>query len=81
MREKVSEILRQALALPVDARAALASSLLQSLDEDAIDENAELEWATEIARRVDELKARSVETIPWAEVRRRALARIHGPRR
>jgi putative addiction module component (TIGR02574 family) len=81
MGEKVAEILKQALALPPEARAALASSLLESLDEDAIDEDAELEWAREIARRVDELKAGTVETVPWAEVRRRAMVRTHGPRR
>jgi putative addiction module component (TIGR02574 family) len=79
MGEKVSELLKQALSLPAEARAALASSLLESLDEDTIDEAAELEWELEIARRVDELKSGTVPTIPWAEVRRRALARIHGP--
>ena len=46
-----------------------------------VDEGAELEWEREIARRVDELKAGTVKTIPRAEVRSRALARIHGTRR
>lgn len=81
MGEKVSELLKQALSLPAEARAALATSLLASLDEDTIDEEAELEWDREIARRVAELRAGTVETIPWGEVRRRALARIHGPHR
>ena len=81
MGEKVSELLKQALSLPADARAALASSLLESLDEDGIDEDAELEWAREIASRVAEIKAGTVAPVPWAEVRRRALARIHGPGR
>jgi hypothetical protein len=37
--------------------------LLASLDEDTVDEGAELEWEREIARRVDELKAGTVKTI------------------
>ena len=81
MTKKVAELLKQAMELPPEGRAALASSLLASLDDDAVDEGAELEWDREIARRVDELKAGSVTTIPWAEVRQRALARINGPRR
>jgi len=81
MGEKISNLLKQALELPAEARAALATSLLESLDDAAIDEDAELEWEREIARRVDELKSGGVRTVPWAEVRRRALARIHGPSR
>lgn len=80
MTEKVTELLKQAMELPPEGRAALASSLLASLD-DTVDEGAELEWEREIARRVDELKAGTVATIPWAEVRQRAIARINGPRR
>jgi len=80
MSDKVSDLLKEALTLPAEARAALATSLLSSLDEDAVDEGVELEWELEIARRVDELKAGAVSTIPWAEVRRRTLARIHEPR-
>jgi len=41
----------------------------------------ENEWEEEIARRVEELKAGIVSTIPWAEVRKRAIARILDPRR
>ena len=81
MSDKVSDLLKEALSLPPEARAALATSLLSSLDEDKVDEAAELEWEREIARRVDELKAGSVVTVPWVEVKKRALARIHGPRR
>jgi putative addiction module component (TIGR02574 family) len=81
MTEKVAELLKRAMELPPEGRAALASSLLASLDDDVVDEGAELEWEREIARRVEELKAGSVVTVPWAEVRQRALARIHGTRR
>ncbi len=78
MAEKVTDLLKQALALPPEARSALVSSLLASLEDEVLDEGAELEWEREIARRVDELKSGSVATIPWAEIRRRAVARLHG---
>ncbi len=81
MTEKVADLLKQALALPPEARSALASSLLASLEDATVDEGAELEWEREIARRVDELRAGTVATVPWAEVRKRALTRIHDPRR
>ena len=55
-------------------RAALAGSLLESLDIE-VDEDAEAAWATEVNRRVVELDSRALKTIPWAEVRRRRTAR------
>jgi len=75
MTEEVSELLRRALALPTDARAALAGSLLDSLDE-TVDESAEAEWEKEIVRRMEELKAGTVKTVPWTEVRRRLAAKL-----
>jgi putative addiction module component (TIGR02574 family) len=80
MTEKVADLLKQALALPPEARSALASYLLASLEDATADEGVELEWEQEIARRVDELRTGSVTTIPWAEVRQRAIARINGSR-
>jgi hypothetical protein len=50
MNREVSELLEKALSLPPEARAALAGSLLESLD-DQVDANAEDEWNREIARR------------------------------
>lgn len=75
MSDKVSDLLREALSLPAEARAALASSLLSSLDT-AVDESAELEWEQEIGRRVKELDSGTVATVPWAEVRKRLLAKL-----
>ena len=43
MTEKVAELLKQARELPPEGRAAIASSLLARLDEDTVDEGAELE--------------------------------------
>jgi putative addiction module component (TIGR02574 family) len=70
MKRDAAEILKAALALPTQARAALAGSLLESLDTE-VDEGAEAAWATEVTRRLAELDGRQVNTIPWAEVRRR----------
>jgi len=75
MTEEVSELLRKVLALPTEARAALAGSLLDSLDE-IVDESAEAEWEKEIVRRVAELNAGTVKTVPWTEVRRRLSAKL-----
>jgi putative addiction module component (TIGR02574 family) len=74
MKRNPAEILKEALALPTEARAALAGSLLDSLDTD-VDEDAEAAWAIEVTRRVAELDSGAVKTIPWAEVRRRLAAR------
>jgi putative addiction module component (TIGR02574 family) len=74
MKRDAAEILKEALALPTEARAALAGSLLDSLDTD-VDEDAEAAWAIQVNRRVAELDRGAVKTIPWAEVRRRLTAR------
>jgi putative addiction module component (TIGR02574 family) len=73
MTQEVSELLKKALALPPEARAALAGSLLESLD-DTVDVSAEQEWNEEIARRIQELDSGKVKPIPWAEARRQISA-------
>jgi putative addiction module component (TIGR02574 family) len=77
MTEEVSELLRKVLALPAEARAALAGSLLESL-EDAVDVSAEEAWSQEIARRIEELDSGKVKPIPWAEARRQIAAILNG---
>ena len=74
MTREAAEILKDALALPNEARAALAGSLLESLDTE-VDEDVEAAWATEVNRRRTELDGNTVKTVPWAEVRRRLTAR------
>jgi putative addiction module component (TIGR02574 family) len=74
MKRDAAEILKDALALPTEARAALAGSLLESLDTE-VDEDAEAEWASEVNRRLAEIDRREVKTIPWTEVRRRLAPR------
>jgi len=73
MNPDVSDLLKKALALPPEARAALAGSLLESLD-DTVDERAEEEWSKEIAHRIAELDSGKVKPIPWAEARRQISA-------
>ena len=63
MKRDAAEILKDALAVPIEARAALAGSLLESLETD-IDEDAEAAWATEVNRRIAELDSGVVRTIP-----------------
>ena len=75
--QEVSELLKKALALPPEARAALAGSLLESLD-DTVDASAEEEWNQEIARRIQELDSAKVKPIPWAEARRQISAILNG---
>ncbi len=62
MTEEVSDLLKKALALPAEARAALAGSLLESL-EDTVDASAEEAWSQEIARRIEELDSRQISAI------------------
>ena len=76
MTREVSDLLKQALALPPEARAALAGSLLESLD-DTVDESAEDEWRQEIARRIAELDSGKVKPVPWAEARRQISSLIY----
>lgn len=73
MRMDTSKLFEEALKLPPEVRAALAGSLIDSLDE-VVDEDAEAAWATEISRRVQELDSGAVRAVPWAEARRRIVA-------
>jgi putative addiction module component (TIGR02574 family) len=77
MMQEVSELLKKALALPPEARAALAGSLLESLDE-TVDASAEEEWNEEIARRIQDLDSGKVKPVPWAEARRQVSAILNG---
>ncbi|HZO25699.1 MAG TPA: addiction module protein [Chloroflexota bacterium] len=65
------EILEDALALPVEIRARIAGSLIESLDEGALDEQADELWSAEIARRIADIDAGRVQLVPWSDVRRR----------
>ena len=77
MTQEVSELLKKVLALPAEARAALAGSLLESLDE-TIDPSVEEAWNQQIASRIGELDSGKVKPIPWAEARRQVSAILNG---
>jgi putative addiction module component (TIGR02574 family) len=76
MTQEVSEILKKALALPPEARAAIAGSLLESLNEAPADKGVEAAWSEEIRRRIEEIDSGKVQMIPYEEVRRRLAARL-----
>ena len=65
----VDSILVEALRLPDSERAALAASLIESLDT-TVDADAEAVWAAEIRRRVGALDA-GAPTTPWEQARKR----------
>jgi putative addiction module component (TIGR02574 family) len=69
MKQDPNNLLKEALKLPPEARAALAGSLIDSLDQE-VDEGAEAAWHVEIDRRLRELDSSKVKTVPWAEARR-----------
>ena len=77
MAEYPAELLAHALKLPPAARAALADSLIDSLDTE-IDEDAEEAWRREIALRVRDLDSGAVQTIAWDKVRRQLRSRLNG---
>jgi putative addiction module component (TIGR02574 family) len=62
------ELYRQALLLDQGERAALAGMLIDSIDNER-EEGVEAAWVAEIERRIVELDACTVETIPWEVVR------------
>ena len=76
MTQEASEILKKALALPPEARAAIAGSLLESLNDAPSDEGVEAAWSEEIRRSIDEIDSGKVQMIPYEEVRRRLAARL-----
>ncbi len=78
MTPDVSELLKKALALPPEARAALAGSLLESLDDDPPDPGVEAAWDEEIKRRIEEIDSGKVKPIPWEEARRQIDALLNG---
>ncbi len=70
MSETAEEILKKALSLSESDRASLAGALIESLHGEA-DPGAEAAWDVEIGRRVAELDAKAVTTVPWSQVRAR----------
>jgi len=75
MSRVAAELLNEALKLPTEARAALADSLLDSLDVE-VDEDAEQAWRQEIHQRLQEIENGAVELIPLPDAERRLQSRL-----
>jgi putative addiction module component (TIGR02574 family) len=69
------KLLEEVLHLPLELRAALAGSLIESLENADIARGAETAWRSEIARRMKDLDSGQVRPVPWPEARRRILAK------
>jgi putative addiction module component (TIGR02574 family) len=68
-------LLKQALALPVEERAALANTLLDSLE--TTNQSVQEAWDEEVARRIADLKAGKAVTVPWEQLHRELLAMVN----
>jgi putative addiction module component (TIGR02574 family) len=75
MAEDAADLLTRALKLPPAARAALADSLVDSLESDG---DAEGIWRREIALRVRDIDSGAVQTLAWDQVRRQLRSRFDG---
>lgn len=75
--KNLTKLFHEAAELPERDRAALAGLLIETLDP-APEPDVEVAWSQEIARRVAELDAGTVETIPWEEVREELFGRGYG---
>jgi putative addiction module component (TIGR02574 family) len=75
MSRDAGEILKEALALPPETRAALSDHLWDSLDPE-VDSDAEDAWRQEIKRRIVDLSSGKTAAIPWSEARARLLAKL-----
>jgi len=64
------------MALPAEERAALANTLLDSLEHP--DGSVEEAWEREVARRIADLNAGRSVTVPWEELHRQLLAMVNG---
>jgi putative addiction module component (TIGR02574 family) len=75
MSRDAAEVLKDALALPVEARAALIGPLVDSLDTE-VDEDAEEAWREEIHRRLQEINSGATKLVQWDEARSRLFGRL-----
>ena len=75
VQKDAAEVLKDALSLSPEARAALIDSLLESLDAE-VDDNAEEAWREEIYRRLQQIDSGAAQLIPWDDAQRRLWARL-----
>jgi putative addiction module component (TIGR02574 family) len=70
MKQDIAEILKKALGLPPEARAAIAGSLLDSLDQ-TMDEDSESAWEDEVLLRLKDIDEGKAKLVLWVDARRR----------
>jgi putative addiction module component (TIGR02574 family) len=75
MSPEVSDLLKRTLALTVDERAALANTLLDSLEETG--QSVQAAWDEEVARRMQDLQAGKAVTVPWEELHQELLTMLN----
>jgi putative addiction module component (TIGR02574 family) len=75
MSPEDSDLLKRALELPVEERAALANTLLDSLG--PAEQSVQQAWDEEVARRMEDLKAGKAVTVPWEQLHRELLAMVN----
>lgn len=75
MSRNPHELLQEAMDLPPEARAALADSLLNSLDTE-IDLDVEQAWQKEIEKRMASIEDGTAETISWEDVQAKILRQL-----
>jgi putative addiction module component (TIGR02574 family) len=68
MTGKEERLLKEAMGLPAEARAAIAGYLIQSLDS-THDDGVEAAWSEEIRRRLEQVSSGEVAAVPWEEAR------------
>lgn len=69
MVRDAKEVLNAALELNEQKRAAIAASLIESLDP-LVDDDVESAWQAEIQKRLHEIQNGTVSLVPWTEVRK-----------
>ena len=76
MSRTFTDVWKEAADLSEQDPAALAGLLIESLEGEP-DHDVEAAWAAEIQKRLAELDAGTVETIPWEQVRQRLIDRLN----
>lgn len=71
------DLFRSVLDLNERQRAELAALLIESLDEGE-DSGVDAAWRVEIERRMKDLDSGAVETVPWAEAKKRLFSGLNG---
>jgi putative addiction module component (TIGR02574 family) len=78
MSSEARKLLKAALRLPDKERAAVAQSLIHGLDE-GMTLDADVEWAKEIARRVEDVESGKTRLLPWSKVREKLYRKLKPP--